>query len=94
VISWGRADHCGDPADFTYDLSSTDNLDSTFDEGHEPYTRPAGYSAANSFGLYDIAGNVLTWNQGQIPVPGDRARFGTSSKFLGANRVIDCRKSS
>ena len=26
-----------------------------------PYTSPVGYFAANGYGLYDMAGNVMEW---------------------------------
>jgi sulfatase modifying factor 1 len=33
----------------------------TFNDAVHPYTSPAGYFAANGYGLYDMAGNVCEW---------------------------------
>jgi formylglycine-generating enzyme required for sulfatase activity len=62
VITWSRANYCGDPAEIDYDLSSTNYFDPTFSAGgSEPFTSPAGYFAPNGYGLCDMAGNVMEW---------------------------------
>jgi formylglycine-generating enzyme required for sulfatase activity len=44
----------------TYDMSNT-GYNPAFATGVSPYTSPVGYFAANGYGLYDMAGNVLQW---------------------------------
>ena len=46
---------------YAYDISPTRNYHPTFATGGQPYTSPVGYFAANGYGLYDMAGNVLQW---------------------------------
>jgi formylglycine-generating enzyme len=62
VISWSRANYLGDPANFSYDLSSGNSYHPTFSaDGIEPYTSPAGSFPPNGYGLCDLAGNVWEW---------------------------------
>jgi len=62
VITWSRANYYGDPADFSYDLSSSNGFHPTFSaDGNQPFTSPAGYFAPNGYGLYDMAANVWEW---------------------------------
>ena len=45
-----------------YDLSAlVNNYHPTYATGAMPYTSPVGSFAANGYGLYDMAGNVLQW---------------------------------
>ena len=47
---------------YTYDLSdSVNDYHPTYKTGGTPYTSPVGSFAANGYGLYDMAGNVLQW---------------------------------
>jgi formylglycine-generating enzyme required for sulfatase activity len=47
---------------YAYDLSSeVNNYHPTYATGAEAYTSPVGDFAANGYGLYDMAGNVLQW---------------------------------
>ena len=46
---------------YAYDISPTRGYHPTFAVGGEPCTSPAGYFAANGYGLYDMAGNVREW---------------------------------
>ena len=56
-IMHSRANYWGYP--FGYDRSYS--YHPAFYDGVLPYTSPAGYFAANGYGLYDMAGNVLEW---------------------------------
>lgn len=46
---------------YAYDVSPTRNYHPSFQAGGTTYTSPAGYFAANGYGLYDMAGNVREW---------------------------------
>ena len=64
VLTWSRANYCGDPADFSYDLSPSHSYHPTFSAGgYQPFTSPAGYFPSNGYGRCDMAGNVwqLCW---------------------------------
>jgi formylglycine-generating enzyme len=60
VITHLRANYYSD-AVFDYDKSSTRGSHPTYRAGGTPYTNPVGAFAANGYGLYDMAGNVLEW---------------------------------
>jgi formylglycine-generating enzyme required for sulfatase activity len=61
TISWSQANYVADPLRYAYDVNSTSGYPPTFNDGVYPYTSPAGYFAANGYGLYDMAGNVWQW---------------------------------
>ena len=60
TIQHARANYSSSHND-SYDTSPTGGYHPTFDTGVPPYTSPAGYFAPNSYGLYDMAGNVNEW---------------------------------
>ena len=60
TISGSQANYIGNTAIYSYDLGP-DGDNATFATGGYPYTSPAGYFAANGYGLYDMAGNVFEW---------------------------------
>jgi formylglycine-generating enzyme required for sulfatase activity len=60
TISESQANYYGDTADYNYDLGPN-GYNALFDTGASPYTSPVGYFAANGYGLYDMAGNVVEW---------------------------------
>jgi sulfatase modifying factor 1 len=64
TISWSQANYYAYPLSaggYAYDVNPTQGYHPTFNEGVPPYTSPVGYFAANGYGLYDMAGNVLEW---------------------------------
>ncbi len=48
-------------ASFIYDVSPTRSYHPTYATGPFPYTSPVGSFTANSYGLYDMTGNVEEW---------------------------------
>lgn len=46
---------------YSYDVSPTREYHPTYNAGAHPYTSPVGSFAANSYGLYDMAGNAYEW---------------------------------
>ena len=60
----------------------------TYKTGELPYTSPVGSFAANGYGLYDMAGNVLEWcwdGKGEYPSALETDPRGATS---GSHRVI------
>ena len=61
TISESQANYYGcTTCGYSYDLGPT-GPNATFATGTQPYTSPVGYFAANGYGLYDMAGNLLEW---------------------------------
>ncbi|MEI8207406.1 MAG: SUMF1/EgtB/PvdO family nonheme iron enzyme [Kiritimatiellales bacterium] len=48
-------------ASYSYDVCSTRGYNPAYTNGAIPYTSVAGSFSANSYGLYDMAGNVYEW---------------------------------
>ena len=66
TISWSQANYYGDPlsldpSGYAYDLATAVGYDPAYNDRVYPYTSPVGSFAANGYGLYDMAGNVLEW---------------------------------
>ena len=64
TISQSQANYSAStsPSYYAYDLSgSVNNFHPTYKTGKWPYTSPVGSFAANGYGLYDMAGNVVQW---------------------------------
>jgi formylglycine-generating enzyme required for sulfatase activity len=63
-IDWTRANYYAWPLSaggYAYDVNPTEGYDPAWTNGGYPYTSPVGSFAANGYGLYDMAGNVLEW---------------------------------
>jgi sulfatase modifying factor 1 len=56
VISGSLANYWGDTADYSYDLGPNG-----YNATYAPGTSPVGSFAANGYGLYDMAGNIIEW---------------------------------
>ncbi len=61
TIAWSRANYYAYPSGYSYDVNPTQGWHPAFNDGVSPYTSPVGYFAANGYGLYDMAGNVMEW---------------------------------
>jgi formylglycine-generating enzyme required for sulfatase activity len=48
-------------SNYAYDVSPTRGYHPAYNDGNQPYTSPVGSFPSNSYGLYDIAGNVSAW---------------------------------
>ena len=60
TITHANANYYSSP-NYAYDVSHTREFHPTYRIGSYPYTSPLGAFAANGYGLYDMAGNLLEW---------------------------------
>jgi formylglycine-generating enzyme required for sulfatase activity len=90
TISHSQANYWAHTID-AYDMSGTGgtvkDYHPTYQTGGIPYTSPVGSFAANGYGLYDMAGNVLQWcwDWYAAPYTGGADPRGATT---GSNRVL------
>jgi formylglycine-generating enzyme required for sulfatase activity len=85
---------------YSYDTSPTRGYHPLYASGSKPYTSPVGSFTPNSYGLYDMTGNVWEWcwdwfgNYSSAAVNDPRGVFSGSSRILrgGAWEVFSARE--
>ena len=65
TIDWSRANYyvyrSAATNSYAYDVNATIGYNPVWTSGGQPYTTVVGTFAANGYGLYDMAGNVVQW---------------------------------
>jgi len=89
TISESQANYFGDTNDYSYDLGPNGYNSIGSIGGVSPATSPVGSFAANGYGLYDMAGNVVEWcwDWYDTPYEGGSDPRGPASSFYDA-RVL------
>ncbi len=94
-INHDYANYYANASAFSYDTSpyTSYTYHPTYYTGGTPYTSPVGSFAANGYGLYDMAGNVLEWSFTPSGLSrslrGGRWPFGASSSRVGFSHVLE-----
>ena len=71
-----------------YDISQSRGYHPTYNDGVTPYTSPVGSFAANGYGLYDMAGNVVEWCWDWYGSYGSGSQANPQGVLTGSHRVL------